>query len=244
MDQTDASSYLSHLDWELAWCKCTLCPELAKHRTYVIPGWGNPKSNIMLVGDKPDEEDDAAGYPFVGRVGNILRVLLYYYAGLSDHEYFLDYVVMCRTARVAGGVLKPREPKAEEVKNCQERLQGAIYTVDPTIIVALGPLALRALTGEAGGITKTRGSVFTAKIPGVLTESIMYPVLATYAPSYLAVNTSKREVANGLWDQMKADLRLATRLSDIMNEKYYGIPRPDREALVEQRKEEARAQDE
>jgi DNA polymerase len=44
---------------------CTRCP-LHLTRTNPVPGEGNPKAQLMLVGEGPGETEDRLGRPFVG----------------------------------------------------------------------------------------------------------------------------------------------------------------------------------
>ena len=50
---------------------CTKCP-LSKTRTNAVPGSGNVKSNVVLIGEAPGKDEDIQGIPFVGRSGKIL----------------------------------------------------------------------------------------------------------------------------------------------------------------------------
>ena len=55
---------------------CTACAELAETRTQVVPGVLACGAGLMLVGEAPGAQEDAAGEPFVGRAGQLLDELL------------------------------------------------------------------------------------------------------------------------------------------------------------------------
>lgn len=228
----------SRLPWELEWLNCTACQDIAPHRNRVVPGCGNPTSGLVFFGEGPGENEDEQGIPFVGRAGSLLRGYIWKLAALDEHEFFLDNVVMCRPTRQSGDELRNREPTAQEIHNCRERLLGSIYELDPLLIVALGGTALRALTGETKAISKARGEMFHITIPGVLTD-VTYPVLATYHPSFLVRQRSQAKVANSCWASMRDDLILAVQIYDQLRALYYGIEPPNRRALMEQRQEHA-----
>lgn len=231
-----AGAQCGQLDWEKEWLGCSLCPDLKERRTRVVPGYGAPESRFLFVGDGPGEEEDAQGWPFVGWPGQCFRGLLWGRVGLDDHEFFLTNTVLCRATIPGSPPLKDRDPRADEIKNCLERLHGVVYEVDPLLIVALGPIALRALTGETKAITKARGRMNHATIQGQVTE-VTYPVFTTFHPKFLVNMMKEKDVKNGCWAKAEEDLRKATYIYDALKLAYYGIPMPNREAIVEQRKE-------
>ena len=54
---------------------CTAC-DLASSRQTVVISRGNPKADLMLIGEAPGAQEDAQGVPFVGRSGRALDQLL------------------------------------------------------------------------------------------------------------------------------------------------------------------------
>ena len=54
---------------------CTAC-DLASSRQTVVISRGNPKADLMLIGEAPGAQEDAQGVPFVGRSGRNLDQLL------------------------------------------------------------------------------------------------------------------------------------------------------------------------
>ena len=52
------------------YCNCKNCPDLAKTRTQVVFGVGNPdKCKVVILGEAPGAKEDESGEPFVGRSG-------------------------------------------------------------------------------------------------------------------------------------------------------------------------------
>src|SRR2546428_439459 len=74
---------------------CRLC-DLAKARTQTVPGEGDPRAKVMLIGEAPGFYEDQQGRPFVGAAGQFLEELLNL-ARLSRRDVFITNVVKCRT---------------------------------------------------------------------------------------------------------------------------------------------------
>ncbi len=54
---------------------CTRC-KLHKGRTNLVFGVGNPRAELMFVGEGPGADEDAQGEPFVGRAGQLLNNMI------------------------------------------------------------------------------------------------------------------------------------------------------------------------
>jgi uracil-DNA glycosylase len=145
---------------------CLACPELVASRTSVVFGQWPPGADVLLVGEAPGAEEDAAGEPFVGRSGRLLDRLLAE-AGLDRGRVAVTNVLKCRPPG-------NRAPKPPEVANCRGWLDRQIALVDPLVVVALGATATAALFGKGAKVTKVRGQ--EQVVGGRL-------VVATYHPS-------------------------------------------------------------
>ncbi|HMX25153.1 MAG TPA: uracil-DNA glycosylase family protein, partial [Blastocatellia bacterium] len=51
--------------------ECQRC-KLWQTRTNIVFGEGNPKAELMFIGEAPGADEDATGRPFVGRAGQLL----------------------------------------------------------------------------------------------------------------------------------------------------------------------------
>lgn len=128
---------------------CTRC-ELAKSRTNVVFGVGNPRASLMLVGEGPGRDEDLEGEPFVGRSGRLLDTLLFQETGLDRTSCYIANVVKCRPPN-------NRDPLPAEIEACRPFLQAQLEAVAPKVVVTLGNFATRTLLGLNEGITKLRG---------------------------------------------------------------------------------------
>src|SRR5690349_2681257 len=73
---------------------CVACG-LAKTRTHVVFGEGNPEAPLMLIGEGPGQNEDATGRPFVGRSGVLLDECLRE-NGITRKHIYLANVIRCR----------------------------------------------------------------------------------------------------------------------------------------------------
>jgi len=165
---------------------CVKCNELSRCRTNVVFGAGNPRTEIMFVGEGPGHDEDIQGLPFVGRSGELLTKIIAA-MGFRREEVYIANVVKCRPP-------ENRTPQPDEIANCLPYLLSQIELIQPKVIVALGATAVRALLDVQLGITKMRGHWYTFRD---------IPIMPTFHPAYLLRNPpAKKEV----WEDMKAVL--------------------------------------
>ena len=73
--------------------KCKLC----EGRSTVVFGSGNPRAELVVIGEGPGADEDAQGLPFVGRAGQLLtKMLEARKVELSRDEVYICNAVMCR----------------------------------------------------------------------------------------------------------------------------------------------------
>src|ERR1700674_5432054 len=54
--------------------ECTRC-KLHRHRNKIVFGVGNPRAELVFVGEGPGHDEDVQGIPFVGRAGKLLTLI-------------------------------------------------------------------------------------------------------------------------------------------------------------------------
>jgi len=134
-------------------CKdCTRC-DLAASRTQVVFGRGDPLSDLVFVGEAPGAEEDAQGFPFVGRSGKLLDRLVLEEIGLDRDGFFVMNTLMCRPPG-------NRDPLPHELDACRGWFDSKLAALDPKVIVTLGNFASKALLETSTGITKLRGQTY------------------------------------------------------------------------------------
>ncbi len=107
-----------------------------------------PKKNfsgLMIVGEGPGRNEVVEGRPFVGRSGQLLRALCEA-EGVSVDEAYIANGTLCRPEGTDQGPLYDRYPTC--IHACLPRLEEEIARVRPRVILALGAVAMAALTGQ------------------------------------------------------------------------------------------------
>jgi DNA polymerase len=140
---------------------CVAC-DLAKTRTNVVFGEGNPEAPLMLIGEGPGQNEDATGRPFVGRSGVLLDQCLRE-NGITRKHIYLCNVVRCRACILEAGRLKNRPPTPEETKACSSWLEQTIEIVQPLVILCLGAPSASAIIHKGFKMMQERGQWFESK---------------------------------------------------------------------------------
>ena len=127
---------------------CTRC-RLAQGRTQVVFGAGNPRADLMFVGEAPGFHEDKQGVPFVGQAGKLLDRLL---AGvqLRREDVYIANVLKCRPPG-------NRDPQPDEIEACEPHLFRQIELIQPKVVATLGNFATKLLSGRPTGITRVHG---------------------------------------------------------------------------------------
>jgi uracil-DNA glycosylase len=168
---------------------CTKC-ELAKGRTQVVFGVGNPDADLMFIGEGPGRDEDIQGEPFVGRSGKLLDKLMVQEIGIDRSQCYIANVVKCRPPN-------NRDPLPDEIEACRPWLEAQLDLIRPIVIVTLGNFSTRLLLETTAGISKLRGRSYPYR------DSHLVP---TYHPA-AALRGGAEIVA-----QMRADLVRAKTL--------------------------------
>ena len=159
---------------------CTRC-RLAEGRTQVVFGAGNPRADLMFVGEAPGFHEDKNGVPFVGQAGKLLDGLL---AGvrLERDDVYIANVLKCRPPG-------NRDPQADEIESCEPHLFRQIELIEPKVIATLGNFATKLLSGRPLGITRVHGQEQELTIAGrsVVLYPLYHPAAALYTPAMLKV---------------------------------------------------------
>ena len=167
---------------EVASCrKCGLC----ETRNRVVPGAGSPNPKLLIIGEGPGGDEDRQGIPFVGAAGQYLDKWLNAINLDRYQDCFIGNIVKCRPP-------KNRDPEPDEIHACLGYLERQISLLQPQIILTLGRISGRILTGEESGIGRMRGRIYQYK--GI-------PVIPTYHPS--AVLRYPEKYKRAVWEDLK-----------------------------------------
>jgi len=170
---------------------CQRC-RLAQGRKTIVFGQGNPRAELMFIGEGPGAEEDEQGLAFVGRAGQLLTDIIERGLRMKRADVFIANVIKCRPPQ-------NRNPEADEILACQPFLEAQIRAIRPKVIVGLGKFGAQWLLRTAEPITRLRGR---------LGEYEGTTVMPTYHPAYLLRNpAAKRD----LWEDMKVVLGILGR---------------------------------
>ena len=152
---------------------CTRCG-LHEGRNKIVFGSGNPQAKLVFVGEGPGADEDAQGFPFVGRAGQLLTQMINNTAqregiSISRDDVYICNVVKCRPPG-------NRNPEPVEMKTCGPFLERQLEAIRPRAICLLGGTATKFVLNTTTGITKLRGE--WRQWRGI-------PVMPTYHPSFL-----------------------------------------------------------
>ncbi|PYX97595.1 MAG: uracil-DNA glycosylase [Acidobacteria bacterium] len=157
---------------------CTRCPLHKQGRKQIVFGVGNPRADIMFIGEGPGADEDQQGEPFVGRAGQLLNNMISA-MGIRREDVYIANVVKCRPPA-------NRTPEREECDTCSPFLLRQIAVVKPKIIVALGAVAAKTLLGVNDAMVNLRGRLYDFKNTRLA---------VTYHPAYLLRDPRQKKEA-------------------------------------------------
>jgi len=156
---------------------CTRC-RLCKARTNIVFGVGNPKAELVFVGEGPGHDEDLQAEPFVGRAGKLLTQMIEAMS-LRRKDVYICNVVKCRPP-------ENRLPEKDEIATCSPFLLRQLSVIQPKVICCLGACAAQTLLATNQGISRFRGEWFDFRGS---------KLISTYHPAYLLRNpNAKSEV--------------------------------------------------
>jgi len=170
---------------------CRRC-KLAGGRKTIVFGQGNPRAELMFVGEGPGADEDEQGLAFVGRAGQLLTDIIEKGMRMKRAEVFIANVIKCRPPQ-------NRNPEPDEIAACQPFLEAQIRAIRPKVLVGLGKFGAQWLLRTAAPITKIRGRF--GSYEGIA-------VMPTYHPAYLLRNPAGKK---DVWEDMKQVLALLGR---------------------------------
>lgn len=136
-----------------------------------VPGVGNPRAGLMVVGEAPGADEDRLGEPFVGKAGMLLTKIL---AAIDfrREEVFIANILKSRPP-------ENRDPQPHEVAAHIPILYKQIALIRPKLILCVGRIAGSALLGRPASLKDLRGRFH---------DFHGLPVLVTYHPAALLRN--------------------------------------------------------
>ena len=186
--------------WESLLHECSHCFEcaLGQTRKNVVFGVGNPRAEILLVGEGPGANEDEQGVPFVGKAGQLLDDMLSI-IGLDRTKVYITNIVKCRPP-------ENRDPLNVEQDACMDYLRRQIALIQPKILVSLGRIAAMRLIDSNFRITKDHGKWYD--IGGMR-------MMAIYHPSALLRDPSRRPETFDDLKSLQREIRCVCRHTEL-----------------------------
>jgi uracil-DNA glycosylase len=138
---------------------CTRCVLHKQGRRQIVFGVGNPKAELVFVGEGPGADEDEKGEPFVGRAGQLLNNMIKA-MGIEREQVYIANIVKCRPPG-------NRQPERDECATCSPFLMRQIAVIKPKVIVALGATAAKTLLAMNASMVQLRGRFYDFKPTGV-----------------------------------------------------------------------------
>jgi len=176
---------------------CQKC-RLHMSRTQTVFGVGNPRPELVFVGEGPGLDEDRQGLPFVGRAGQLLTRMIEA-MGLTRERVYICNVVKCRPP-------ENRTPAEDEMDTCAPYLWRQLAVLRPRVIIALGRPAAQTLLATKTPIGQLRGEFRDFPPPALAHLGLpRCKVMPTFHPAYLLRSPNEKPKA---WEDLKQVMRV------------------------------------
>lgn len=165
---------------------CRACG-LCEGRKQTVFADGVPHSPLMIVGEAPGADEDAAGLPFVGRAGQLLDRMLSAVDYSRTSNTYIANVLKCHPPG-------NRDPHVGEIEKCSLHLVQQIALNQPKTLLLVGRFAIQTLLNTKKPVGELRGQVHRVNI-----GSLDIPTVVTYHPAYLL---RRPEEKSKVWDDL------------------------------------------
>ncbi len=122
----------------------------------IIHGEGSENARVMLIGERPGDQEDRQGRPFVGPAGKMLDKALDE-AGIDRSAVYITNAVKTFRWEMRGKRRIHKKPNSMEIAASKPLLEEEIAAIQPEVIVCLGATAAMVLLGKDFRVTKQRG---------------------------------------------------------------------------------------
>ncbi len=142
--------------------------------TQAVPGDGNPRADVVFIGEAPGKNEDLQGVPFIGAAGKFLAEMLESIA-MKRADVYITNVVKYRPPN-------NRDPLPEEKESCQQWLHEELLSIKPKLVVFLGRHAMSNFFPDEK-ISAVHGKLLKKKIAGMPTDYFLplyHPAAALY----------------------------------------------------------------
>lgn len=168
--------------------KCERCP-LSEKRNKIVIDRGNPKAPVMIISERPGENENREGVAFVGKAGALLDKIFTSIGMDTNKDVIITNVVKCMPPT-------DRSPTAGEVEVCRPYLEKQISLIKPKVIILLGAVAYKFVSGETGDMQMEKNAGKFLQLPAY--PGIQFMVL--YHPAFLLRDPRKKK---DMWEHVQ-----------------------------------------
>lgn len=162
----------------------------------LVYGDGNHSSGIVMIGEAPGKDEVSQGRPFVGMAGGNLKKFMDYIS-LTREDLYVTNVIKYRLFKINPKTNRKsnRPAKVKEIRQSMGWLKKELDILEPSVIITLGNVPLKAVTGE---FNMTVGDVH-----GEIMTSGGFRVFPLYHPASLIYNRALEETYYEDLDELK-----------------------------------------
>ncbi|WCK55365.1 uracil-DNA glycosylase [Aneurinibacillus sp. Ricciae_BoGa-3] len=172
-----------------------------------VPGAGRLDAKVMLIGESAGAEEMKSALPFQGKAGENLNAFLTS-VGLNRDRMYIGNTTRCRPYKEKQTILKNgsvritksnKPPSAQAIKACAIWLDYEIEMLNPKLIVTLGSIPLKRLTGDQA-ISAVHGTLLTTPIQQMTKEGRYtlsqqpYHIFPLYHPASIIYRQELKQV--------------------------------------------------
>ena len=140
---------------------------------------------VMVIGEAPGRDEDAAGKPFVGRSGQLLDKMLGAIGFTREKNVFISNVIFWRPPG-------NRPPTQGEIAACTPFIERAVELAKPRLLILSGGFAAQTILKRDDGVMRLRGKRLNHAFAG-LTEPLHAMVMLH--PAYLLRRPQDKRLA-------------------------------------------------
>ena len=147
----------------------------------IVFGEGAERPALMMIGEAPGGDEEKQGRPFVGKAGKNLSAFLEV-VGLKREEIYISNVVKLRPTKESPKTGKSvnRPPSVDEIAFFLPFLLEEIKVIAPKVVVTLGNVPLKAVTGEKKAVIGDYHGKPTPLVDGRTLFALYHPAAVIY----------------------------------------------------------------
>ena len=162
----------------------------------VVTGIGNIDAKLLLIGEAPGKDEIKKNEPFVGAAGKNLNIFLDS-IGVKREDIFITNLIKYRLSKpsLLTGRLVNTPAKRIDIEMNREYLIREIGIISPEIIVTLGNVPLKSVTGDFKlNIGDVHGKVLNIKMVMLGGGEQGIKLFPLYHPASIIYNRSLQDV--------------------------------------------------